>query len=443
MKLPFSNFFGRKQEVKSTVRTLTIPAQSFLGFALLGGGHISAHKAMQFYRQNSSVATAVDMIATAFEQIQPVLKAPDGKLTNDHDVIKLLNQPNGFQSWREFGGMLSRHYLLKHDTHITGLGSVKRPPLEVYSVKPQVVSNIEDSRDQYPSRYFVQSGSGKGIYNRAESLKTGARFYDGTLKELFHIMGFSSLNTNLQGDSPLQAIALEIKQQLQGRVHNLKMIENGGRLSLIVSFKDPDGINPDEHERRKKRINEDLSGAENAGGIAVISAAETSVKEVGNSNKDMDYVKLDETAGNIIFLRYGIPLPLVSTKATTFNNMQTAIGIFYDQAVIPNSNTIFGGLSKFLLPRYGLDPAQWSITYDPLSITALQSRMLDEIEKRKKNNLETTNELRALIGREEITEGGDIVYQPANLVPVGTDLLTEDDNLTADDHIDNMVDPDE
>ncbi len=38
----------------------------------------------------------------------------------------------------------------------------------------------------------------------------------------------------------------------------------------------------------------------------------------------------------------------------------------------------------------------------------------------------TINELRSLIGREDLTEGGDRVYQPMNLVPVGQDQYIRD-----------------
>ncbi len=47
--------------------------------------------------------------------------------------------------------------------------------------------------------------------------------------------------------------------------------------------------------------------------------------------------------------------------------------------------------------------------------------------------LETKNELRALLGREP-AEGGGVLYQAANLVPVGHDLFTDDE---APDHMED------
>lgn len=429
-------------ETKSTVTTVPIAPGSFLEFALTGGGRVSAYQAMQFYRDNSSIATAVDWIAGSFEQIQPVLQIENGSFVNDHEVIKLLKRPNGFQTWQEFGGMLSRHYLLKHDSYIAALGNINRPPIEIHAVKPLNVSTVEDTRDGFPGFYIIPGGAGKGNYGRDDSIKKGARFYDGPLKELYHIMGFSSRSNNIEGDSPLEAAALEAKQQIDGRVHNLKMLRNGGRLSLLVSFKDDTRIDDDEHKERVKRINEGWAGPENAGKIAVVSGAEIDVKELGTTNKDMDYVKLDQAAAFAIYMRYNIPLPLVSVKASTFNNMRTAILLLYDIAILPLADIIFAGASKMLLPRHGLDPGKVRITYNPDSITALMERRLEELEKRKKINIETPNELRSFLPDREPVEGGDVLYQPANLVPVGDDLLTDDNQKTPEQQANELLERD-
>jgi len=443
MKIFGLEFSVGKQEVKSaSPLVIPITSGSMLDVAMRGG-RVSNQRAMILYRKNSALATAVDLIAGNFEQIQPVLKGPDGKLTTDHEVISLLNQPNGLQSWEQIAGELSRHFLLTADSYITGLGNVKRPPIEIYAVKPQVVTVTEDTRDSFPAKYFVTKGAGRGRYERDE-VRGAVRFFSGVLKELFHTMGFSSYDTNLDGDSLIQAIAQEIKQKIQGLQHNLSLIENGGRLSLVISFKE-EFPSDDEHKHRKKRINEDLAGPENAGGIAVISGADMTLKEVGQKNKDMDFAKLDQMANLTIYLRYKIPLPLVTNDASTFNNLQTAIGLLYDQAVLPLADTLFGGLSKFLLPRYGLNPAEWSITYDPLSITALKGRMLEQLQKQRTLNLETINELRSGMGREPISEGGDKLYQPANLIEVGSDLFSDDNVIVPDSKVvdDDLDDVDE
>lgn len=421
--------FRRSHVVKSVpgYRMIPINPDSFLGYALLNDdSRLPPTTAMYLYRKNSAIATAVDWIAEAFEQIHPVLQAADGSFDDDAEVIEFLLNPNGFQTWQELAGEISRHYLLTHNAFLVATGNVGLAPIEMYVAKPQNVFINTDSRDNFPSAYNLTEGAAYGTYIR-EIVRREARFYDGMMREVFQIAGFSSQSDNLWGDSPLKAAALEAKQQIQGRVHNLQMLNNGGRLSLIVSFKDEDPIGDDEHRERAKRIYEDLSGSENSGKIAVISGSEVDIKEVGTSNKDMDYAELDRVASNAIYMRYKIPLPLVTSDAATYNNMRTAIEMLYDFAVLPHADTLFAGLTKFLLPRFRLDSRQYRLTYNPDTITALMQRKLDQLKMRKDIAVETINELRSFIPNREDIEGGDMLYQPANLIPVGTDIMEDGD----------------
>jgi HK97 family phage portal protein len=416
-------------ELKST-SIFNISNDSFLAFALGGGTYVTSQKAMTWYQTNSAVATAVDKIAKSIEQITPVLQTEDGKFIDAHEVLDLLNDPNDFQSYQDFIGQIARHWLLKHDSYMTAAGNVRTRPVELFAPKLQNVY-VTQSKDLRPASYNVTQGDMPGTYQRQNAGRVlGTRYYDGTLKELMHIKGFSSRATEIDGDSPLQAAATETKQVIEGRAHNLRLIENGGYLSLLIAFKDSlGGIGDDEHQARVQSINEQLGGSNNAGKIAVMSEADISeLRELGQTNKDMNFEKLDETAALAIYTRYDIPLPLVSMKAATFRNMETAIEVYYDMAVLPNADTIFAGLSRFLLPRYKLDPAKVQITYNPESIKELRQRQLDELEQRKKINIETTNELRQLLPSRERLEGGDTFYQPATLVPVGEDEFTNDDD---------------
>lgn len=429
MRNPFKGWRNKAepvQEKKST--TLSIPPGSFLHYVFTGGGYVTAQQAASFYRSTSAIATAVDMIAGSIEQIKPVIETEDGKFESDSPVLDFLKSPNGFDGWHNFVGSIARNWLLKHDSLISSSGNVKFPPHEAFPVSLQEVSVVQDI-DEYPGSYIVTSGPIRGNFLRDElrnEFKT--RFYAGNLKEIFHIRGYSSRVTKIDSDSPLQAAANEARQIIKGKTHNLKMLENGGRLSLIISFKDE--TDDDEHKERVKRINEQYGGPEKTGKIGVISGQDMSVQEFGMSNKDMDYKDLELMAALAIYLRYHIPLPLVTNDSATFSNMESSIQILYDQAVLPNADIVFSGLTDFLFPRFGLDTSKSRITYNPESIGPLKKRMLDEVEQRRKINVETDNEIRSLLPNREPYEGGDIKYQPANLVPIGEDVFTSDNNDT-------------
>lgn len=416
--------FWEKPEIKSGGRVSEIPIQrGSLLEAIFGDGRMTPQRAMDFYRSSSSVAIAVDMIADEVEHLQPVIQMEDGKYLNDHELLRFLKSPNGFDNWSGFIGASARHYLLTRECMFYGGGGVTRPPLEMFAVKPQTVSTIENAQDRYPQVFMVTEGRGSGTYTRAEKARK-INYYDGGLREVFRVHGFSSRTDETRADSPLEAVALEAKQQIQGRVHNLALLENGGRLSLIVNFKD--NLTEDELIARRDVLNRVLGGAGNAGRIATTSSSDMEIKEAGTNNKDMDYAELDAVAREALFLRYKIPLPLVSNDASTDNNMEHSVYHLYDRAVLPLADVILDGLGRFLLPRYGLDPTRVCLTYNPESIDALVDRRVKMLLDRKNLGVETINELRQQLPNREPIDGGDVLYQASTQVPVGTDLFTDD-----------------
>lgn len=416
--------FWEKPEIKSGGRVSQIPIQrgSLLDM-IFGDGRMTPQSAMQFYRSSSSVAIAVDMIADEVEHLMPVIQMEDGKYIQDHDLLRKLKTPNGFDNWAGFIGAAARHYLLTRECFFYAGGGVTRPPIEMFAVKPQTISTVENAVDRYPQSFLITEGRAHGNFNRVErGLKVN--YYDGGLREVYRIHGFSSRTDEARSDSPLEAVALEARQQIQGRVHNLSLLENGGRLSLIVQFKDSMG--EDEHIARRDRINSTLAGAGNAGRIAVVSSSDMEIHEAGTTNKDMDFSMLDQVAREALFLRYKIPLPLVNNDATTHANMENSVYHLYDRAVLPLADVLLDGLGRMLLPRYGIDPQRACLTYNPESIEALVARRVDMLLARQKLGVETINELRAQLPNREPLEGGDTLYQASTLVPVGTDLFTDD-----------------
>jgi len=409
----FNNVTKSKEiTVKEEVVHVSNPYLSWI--LRYSGGGVSAQQAMDLYRQASAVTTAVEILAKSLEQITPRLKSEDGKLSEFNNVNDLLKHPNGFETFREFIGGMARHYLLTGNCHIIALGNINRPPIELYNVKPQNVNTQESMEDGFPISYSVWNGVGKGNYQRRPGRLDVTRFYASNLKEFYHIMGFSSESSNIHGDSPLAAIALEVQQQIKSKAHNLKIIDDGGRLSLIVGIKDAEYLEPEQWQEVKKTIRSDLQ----SNGIAIIKSADVNIKEASVSAKDMDYKGMDEVARHATYLRYGVPLPLVTTDASTFDNIVNATLTMYDHAILPLVNTLYAGLSKMLLPRFGYDLKKFSISYDPNSITALMSRRINEIRKLADLGFQTQNELRAMMPNLEPVEGGDEIFITKDRLPI-------------------------
>jgi len=214
-----------------------------------------------------------------------------------------------------------------------------------------------------------------------------------------------------------------------GNTHNVSMLEKGGRVSLVFHF--DEDLNPDDFEEVKQKVRTQYGGATKAGEIGVTSGGSLDIKEIGTNNKDMDFANLQNMAKQAVALQYRVPLPLITVSAATLNNYKEGKLALFDDAVLPLADRIYGGLSDLLLPRFGEDPSKTQITYDMDTITALAVRRNEELKLRRDLNLESTNEMREAIGREPV-EGGDHILAPATMVPIGTDLFTEDNEPDQD-----------
>lgn len=399
-------------------------------YSWMYGGHrrLSPQQAASIYRSSSAVAIAVDTIADEAERLTPVLEI-NGKLTDEHPVLDLLKTPNPYETQEQFAGAMVRDYLLNHDAYAIAVGNLRAEPVGIYSTSPQRVSGSQGANG-LPLTWNVSTGAVQGNFI-VEVDRRRVRYVSGPLKEITQISGYHSRPNSLYADSPLEAALLEAKQQIEGRNHNLKLLQNGARLSLIAIFKHP--LTETQLRERRQALNEQIGGSNNAGKIATISSDEIELKEVGTTNKDMDFVKMDKTSFLTIMMRYRVPLPLISDSSQTDNNFREAVFQLYDRAVLPVYQYVMSGLSDFLLPRYGLDPSKARITFDPQSIESLRQRTLDTLKKRRDLNIETINELREDLPDREEVEGGKVIYQPATLVPLGEEMGSETDlNRTED-----------
>jgi HK97 family phage portal protein len=394
------------------------------------------------YQQSSAVATAVDIIAQEVEQIHPVVSTADGTLDDSHPILDLLRNPNDRnESYSDLIGELARNWLLTHDTFVYAGGTVSRPPVELFAVKPSIVNVTSGMNDGYPMRYLISDGSpAKGNYTQEYVRGLGYRYYNGKMRELWQIRGYSSKSSSTCGDSPLKAVCLDVYQQIRGRIHNVKLLENGARPTMVVSF-EGESTSQEEFDARVQSIKEQLAGADNAGKIAVVDGG-TAVSPVSGSNRDMDFAKLDEAASRAVYNRYKIPLPLISSEASTFNNMESAVAHLYDFAVLPAVNKILSSLSMFLMPRFGEDPRKIRLAYNEEDIRALRRRRVDELKARKELGVETINEIREGMPNREPIDGGDTLYQAANLVPVGQDIFTDDNATTAEEEARALIERD-
>jgi HK97 family phage portal protein len=364
------------------------------------------------------------MVANNFASLQPILMIDGVKIT-DHPLLDLLRRPSADFTGVLFQEVIAKDYLVTGETEIIALGNENGPPINIEPVSPKNVSITMDDKGRVGSFTVTQSSMG-GAYE-AERDSRDVRYINTRSRDtLKQIRNYSTKdNSLLNGQSLLVSASREASQHILGSDHNIALLENGGKATLVYNIEED--LDKDDFEATKDKVRSALSGTSNAGKVVITSGGKATISELGTSNRDMDFNKLQTAAKQSVALQYRVPLPLISIEASSFNNYQEAKLALYDDAIIPLADKLFGGLQDFLFPRFKLDPNKARLTYDPDQITALATRRSEEMLKRASLGVETVNEFREELGRDPHPEG-EVLLSPKSTTNTHGDVTGEDQN---------------
>jgi len=380
----------------------------------------------RYYECCSPLFTAVRMIAREGATVTPVLKEKEtGDFVKNHELLTFLETPNGMQTSVKFYREYISFDLLTGNTFLTANGAVNKPPLELFNISPESVDG-EIDLDGFPKTYTVtpHGGSKSFMFDRKEDVTTdGIRYFNKTAdKELWHAKQFNP-RQEIFGLSPLTALFFDIKQWISASNHNMNLLENGGRLSLAIF---PDGmLSQSQQDDLSHQLNTNHTGSSNAGRTMVMEGIKD-VKDLGQTNKDLDFSSGISRVSQQIYTTLNIPLPLIAPEHQNFANFTFANIALYKNAILPQISDMFAEIGRLLLPRY-TDGDQFELTFIESDIPALRQLEVDAAMTLKNIGVSSTNEIRAKLGLEEV-DGGDEVFIPSGVVPLADDMFT-DNNL--------------
>lgn len=402
------------------VKTIGSPGDPIRQFLLYGAslGAQTPKSAIKLYEDSTAVAIPINRIAELFCTLEPVLEV-EGKKIYKHPLLDLLRNPCPEFTRELFFQTLASYYLATGEAFVIMFGNVNQPPKQLYPVSPAEVMHSE-------ANGMIDRFSITGQYYPSTYLNDNGKFISSEqFKQLLHIRNFNPLgNSILRGRSKLIPASNAARQQILGVKHNLSILENGGRTSLVFHFENP--MDDETFQTVKARVNEQFAGADNAGKIIVTAGGQLKVEAPGMTNIDMDWTNAQRISFETLLLTYNLPLSLFSLQASTMNNYQTGLEAIYDDAVIPLSKTLYGGFARDLFPKFGLSP-DVKLTFDKDNVSALVMRRNNEVKLRKEIGVESDNELRGMLGREPY-KGGNVMYKPSSEIPIGTDIVVTDDD---------------
>jgi len=397
------------------------------GFNILNylSGYSSVSKAsdfIRFYTEACPVFTATKLIADAVSSIDIMLQDKNGDFIYEHEALSLLRAPNPFTDGHLFLKEIASFYILTGNAYLNVIGEKK--PIELNCLTPQSITITADSKDGYAGEYTYSSSSSYAYQRTADK-----RFIDSRRNELLHLREFNPefSSSNLVGVSAFIGCQLEIEQYIQASIHNYSLLKNQARPSGIITYKGGNELSQEQIDGLKNTIKGKLSGASNAGEPAFLGG-DFNWLPLSESAKDMDFPTLKKSVAEACYTAVKIPLPMISPDNMSFANMDASKYAFYDNAVLPTLKRILGFLTSKLLVRYP-NAQGLKFAFDESSIEALSARKYNTAAIASKLGVLSDNEIRTIIGYESVN-GGDGIYKPANLLPVGQDTYTADNRDT-------------
>jgi HK97 family phage portal protein len=428
-------FKRQKKKEQIPVTKASVTSRSVQGFDFDLFGFTLANKmqwreisnliAWKYYMQVSVIYNAVDLISQSFAIIPPRIwdEAEQRFLTNEdkdldvYELLVLLEEPRFGTTYKEFAKQQVPNYLVTGDLFLVGKAiNDSRPLTELNIINSQNVTIDEIDREGYATSYTANYQEFSTQFQRDP--KSG-RFYNrNRMIELWHTQIFNPLDKN-RGLSPLNPLFYEIEQFIASAIHNGNLLKQGARPSGVLTLDPEVDLKDEAYQSLDKKIKEFYRGAENAGNVLILQNGKE-FKELSVSNKDMDFSTLKETTVEQMYRNLKIPMSLVMTKSMTLDNFKLALPVLYNMAVLPLADILFEEMNLFLMHRYD-DTGRYVLTYNPRDIKAIQVEFNAEVDRQIKTGVLTFNEARQLLDKLPLEgETGNQIFQPLNLVPIGT-----------------------
>lgn len=388
-------------------------------------------QALRAYERSAAVAAPVNLITESFAAAPIVLENRDtGDFERRHPLLDLIRNPHPAIPGPLFLEFLAKMFVVCGEAPVVGIGNIRRgPPIHLRPLNPADISVVQDEEHGWARAWHVAGSTLRGVYSAGTgAANNGAEWYAGPLRTLRVVRAFSTRDTSiLRGQSKLFAAASDVKQQIEGAEFNVALMRNGARPSLLISTKTT--LGREVFEEFKRNLRENFEGARNAGKMMIGQGGEVDVKEMRPNVRDLEYGESQTRTAQTIAKVLKVPVVLLNMDAATFSNMETATLALWDDAILPMSQNLLGPLGDWLLPLYGLDPAEFRLSVDTSRVGALAARTLKMLRDRATSGLESINEIReAMPGRGPV-EGGEEILVSAALQPLSLVAAEVDDLL--------------
>lgn len=351
---------------------------------------------------------AVGRRAQKVGEIEFVIKNQADEVIENDPLLKLLNRPNelfsGFDFWQ-----LNQTYI-----DVVGNSYIWLESGRADAFSPKAIKGMHILRPDLVKPIVVDGVVTKYEYQLPNKTVT----YEA--EEILHMFRPDPLNP-LQGVSILKAGIHAIQTEQQIGAYHARILENGGKIEGVMKFT-TERLTKEQLDELKANYEKEYADARNAG-RPLFLGGDAAYENLGLTPNELSYIDAKKLTLEDIVIMTGVPKVLLGTvDDVQYSNSDTSMRMFLRETVKP----LMEALADALNNKLGVDGK--TISYiDPTPENI--DEKIKIIETAVKNFLVTPNEGRRLMSEllgEELPdiEGGNELYQPFNLLPVGTERIS-------------------
>lgn len=364
------------------------------------------------YANVTAIAEAISSVK--FELYKYNAELDETEEVKEHPILEILNRPNKYMTRREFIKLLYSYYLLTGEAPIRIRkpagnlpNNIKSLPYELWPVDPtNLIVKVGKTADYFEliTGYTLTDFS-TGKLNKTE-LKP---------EEIIPIKNINPKN-KWRGLGVVEAAQGSIDTLHYSEAYNLNFFKNSA-VPFTVLYTDQK-LNAQIIDRLKNNWTSNYQGVKNAFKTAVLEAG-LKVEKLQTSAKDMEFLEQQR------FLRDKLMAMFKTTKIALGIvedvNYASAVAseyVFMKNCIKPKMSQLIDSFNEFLLPLFDPSGEYFLDFEDPIP----QDREKTILEYTSGvNKWLTVNEIRDKEGLPSL-DGGDEIYQPITLQPIGTSL---------------------
>ncbi len=296
--------------------------------------------AQEGYSRNVVAYQAINKIAEAVASVEWEAWRDDKQIT-ESPLLDLIARPNPMQSGSEF--MIAKiGYLMIAGNSYDEAVDIGGEPKEMYTHRPDRMA-VLPSNNGFPRGYVYKVGQQEMMWE-----------VDGLTHEspIRHMKLFNPLD-DWYGMSPIEAGSYGIDQHNESMSWIQSMLQNSARPSGALSTKDDNTLSDDQFKRLKTQIEDQYTGAKNAGRPMLLEGGLT-WQQMGLSPTDMGIIETKYSAARDISLAFGVPPQLLGIPGdNTYSNYAEARLSFWEDTVIPLVIRVAEDWTNWLGPTFG------------------------------------------------------------------------------------------